>query len=169
MWEARAVRAGLSSREGLAGSVRGVAHWRSSYRRPVSWAHKVTVLRDTSTLTIRPCMCFAARRAATGFGSAAQNRAWSTMLFHPRKNAIPTPSSFDQSASGSVPSAFWSSATRRWAPHRPVYGHRRPRATNERGSRRRGSSGGSPTHPQTATSSTCLVVLRCSLASRGSA
>ena len=53
----------------------------------------------------------------------------------------------------------------RWAPHRPVYGHRRPRATNERGSRRRGGSGRSPTHPQTAPRPTCLVGLRRSLAS----
>ena len=53
----------------------------------------------------------------------------------------------------------------RWAPHRPVYGHRRLRATMNAASRRRGSSGRSPADRQQTPRSACLVGLRRSLAS----
>ena len=53
----------------------------------------------------------------------------------------------------------------RWALHRPVYGQRRPRATMNAASHRRGSSGRGPFNRQPKPKTTCLVGLRRSLVS----
>ena len=50
------------------------------------------------------------------------------------------------------------SDSRRWAPHRPVYGQRRPRATMNAASRRRGSSGRGPFRPSSKPGHTCSSV-----------
>ena len=56
------------------------------------------------------------------------------------------------------------SGSGRWAPHRPVYDHHRPRATMNAAHAAAGAAGPSPFLSQPAPRSTCLVGLRRSLA-----